>query len=200
MSFGILKSRTCRLLLLGIFVSSFNIACDRFGPTDPSHLSVEAGQLPEAGTFRRPFGDEVVVSVARKGPKKALLTVTNQSSNKVFPPYLPGQTDGYAFFAIVGLEKLNKETGQFEEWEGTDFGPGLHPLDAGRSYKWGIRVLEHTRYRVNLRYVTDEDLVDLMARCAQSERNSEKWRRACELLSPANLDELIHNVRAEFDL
>jgi len=200
MSFGILRSRTRLLLLLGILVSSFNVAWDRFDPPDPSRLSVETAELPEVATFRRPFGDEIVVSVARTGPKKALLTVTNQSNNKVFLPYLPGRPDGHAFFAIVGLEKLNKETGQFEEWEGTDFGPGLHPLDAGRSYKWGIRVLEHTRYRVNLRYVTDEDLVDLMARCAQSERNSEKWRRACELLSPANLDELIHNVRAEFDL
>lgn len=105
-----------------------------------------------------PRGDEVKVVVKYLKPKKAIVTVYNISSGDVFIPYLPGIKSEWAFFNNLQEEKLNPKTGEFEALHGSDFVCGMHPLAAGKSFKYIMWVAESGNYRVNVNYSIDTRL------------------------------------------
>ncbi|MGI8468554.1 MAG: hypothetical protein ACR2N3_08880 [Pyrinomonadaceae bacterium] len=105
-----------------------------------------------------PKGDEIRIEVKYLKPKKAIVTVYNDSSGDVFMPYLPGIKSKWAYFSCLQEEKLNSKTGEFETLQGSDFGCGMHSLPAGKSFKYVMWMAESGSYRVNVNYSIDTRL------------------------------------------
>lgn len=123
-------------------------------------ISMVKENSPE--TFKIPKGDEIRVEIKYFKPKKAIVTVYNVSPKDVFLAYLPGIKSDWAFFACLNGEKKNLKTGEFDDFSYgcADSSPDLHPLQAGKSFKYLLWVAEPGVYRVNIYYLIDPQLAD----------------------------------------
>jgi hypothetical protein len=106
---------------------------------------------------KRPSGDEIRVSLDRIGPKSGKVRVENVSTEEVYLTYVPNADGMEAEFALLGLEKRNPVTGEFEPSEGTHFLPISKGLAPGSSFYYEFSVDSHGEYRVNIRYLIDKE-------------------------------------------
>jgi len=83
---------------------------------------------------------------------RLLVTVENRSDRPVFVSYLPGIDSERSQFALIGLEKLNPKTEQYEPSESSDFDPGWQTLPPQKKFDYQLTVNESGMYRANLRY------------------------------------------------
>ncbi len=110
---------------------------------------------------RKPKGNEVRVRLTVTGPKQARVVVENVSGDYVYLPYLPGIADErQAAYVILGLEKTNPVSGEFENAEESHFGPGSNSLAPGEWFVYDFQVLDSGQFRVNIRYVIDKEWSD----------------------------------------
>lgn len=114
---------------------------------------VDAPTLPFE--VRSPKGGEIDVTVKMVKPHVAKVTVRNVSTEPVFIPYAPMVRNGLAFVAILGLERLDRATGEFRSAEEGHLGPGINALPAGETFEYQYS-LENGTYRLNVRYSVDE--------------------------------------------
>jgi len=188
-------------LIAGQIAFIFGLACNT-----PSRSSIEAekkdGLIKVSPTYRSASGNEVVATIrTNKLKRQVLLTVHNLSSEDVFMPFLPGINTEYAVLVILGLEKKNPVGGQFESYGASDFGPGLHPLHAGESFKYIFSLEEPGTYKLTLRYSVDKDLVERIKRAEALEIGSDSWRAENAELNDILSKDVIGTVSLEpFDL
>lgn len=139
------------------------ISCTQVNTADGAIDEIsKSEQIKLLDTIKAPTGNEIKVEIKFFKPKEAIVTVQNISSDDVFLPYLPGLKDDWSLFACLGLEKKDLETEKFTAISCGDFAPGLYPLQAGKSFRYLLRVSKPGTYRVNVNYIIDEQLKNLI--------------------------------------
>lgn len=107
-----------------------------------------------------PRGDELKITTERLDTNRLLVSIKNVSKRKVYLPYSPSARE--TVFVSYLTEKRNKY-GDFElqPWEG-DFSPGLHSLEQDSEIKLKFFEVEKAEYRLIVRYMVDDHLVNLL--------------------------------------
>jgi hypothetical protein len=156
-------SQPLRLLGLVLIAIWCSVACGikaGLGEQDDYRLD-ELLRLVVVSEVRKPEGNEIQVRLTVTGPKQARVVVENVSGVYVYLPYLPGIADErHAAYVILGLEKKNPVSGDFEDVEESHFGPGSNSLAPGEWFAYDFSVLDSGQFRVNIRYIIDKEWSD----------------------------------------
>lgn len=107
---------------------------------------------------QRPTGKELTLTVRVVAPRKAIITVTNNSDTDIYTTYIPGGKDKFAIYAILNEERMDPVTKDFKLLKGNHFGTGFHALPAHDLFNETFFVPHSGKYRVSIRYLVDAGL------------------------------------------
>lgn len=144
-------AKVCKLLLF--LASVCGVCC-----APPREHEREADDNGLQWEAKKPTGNEVRLEVKLVAPRRAVVTVHNDSDTDIYLAYIPGGTDKFALHASLGYEKFDPARTEFQPFGSGDFGSGLSLLRAHDYFRDEIFVRESGRYRVTVRYLTDKTL------------------------------------------
>ena len=147
----------CALLAIFCFLAS---SCEKTNPSvsqnrisNPIEVKSSIAEIPTPD-------NEVDVTIKAFKSKRAVLVVRNLSQDSLYLPFLPAKDGDWSSLGCEGLEKFLGETEGYSPIDCSIAGLGYHPLDAGKSLKYLIWVIDTGKYRVNFVYFKDVRFVD----------------------------------------
>ena len=108
-----------------------------------------------------PTGDEVSISVQRKGSNAYLIKLRNESDKQIFMSFTPSDDDRVTFISYI-RERRNPSGVFTALHDGNDYAPKLQALDSGREVSFEYFETDRGEFRLIIAYLTDGQIVSVL--------------------------------------
>jgi hypothetical protein len=135
----------------------------KVGSTDNVETSDVHIGLNDENEIKIPKGNEIKIETQKKSANGYLVKVTNVSERKVFCHYQVS-LHGDRASMDYSSEKKNPNSKEFEPYNnGRDSLESLKAIESGQSVQFSYAASEKGEYRLNITYLIDENIAEVLA-------------------------------------